>query len=148
VWLKNSSGLTLDAGSFTVIDTNAFAGEGLTTTINPGESRLLSYALDLGVEVATNRDTDRERVERVEIVKGLMRLYRKVVEKKTYTIRNNDAKARTVVVEHPVRAAGRWSRPRMASRAPTTTASRSRPSPKPPPSSPCAKRTRRRRSTG
>ncbi len=104
VWLKNSSGLTLDAGSFTVIDTNAFAGEGLTQTINPGESRLLSYALDLGVEVATNRDTDRERVERVEIVKGLMRLYRKVVEKKTYTIRNNDAKARTVVVEHPVRA--------------------------------------------
>jgi len=104
VWLKNSSGLTLDAGSFTVIDTNAFAGEGLTQTINPGESRLLSYALDLGVEVATNRDTDRERVERVEIVKGLMRLYRKVVEKKTYTIRNNDAKGRTVVVEHPVRA--------------------------------------------
>ncbi len=104
VWLKNSSGLTLDAGSFTVIDTNAFAGEGLTQTINPGESRLLSYALDLGVEVATNRDTDRERVERVEIFKGLMRLYRKVVEKKTYTIRNNDAKARTVVVEHPVRA--------------------------------------------
>ena len=104
VWLKNSSGLTLDAGSLTVIDTNAFAGEGLTQTINPGESRLLSYALDLGVEVATNRDTDRERVERVEIVKGLMRLYRKVVEKKTYTIRNNDAKGRTVVVEHPVRA--------------------------------------------
>ncbi|MGH9787806.1 MAG: carboxypeptidase regulatory-like domain-containing protein [Candidatus Acidiferrales bacterium] len=104
VWLKNGSGLTLDAGSFTVIDTNAFAGEGLTETINPGESRLLSYALDLGVEVATNRDTDRERVERVEIVKGLLRLHRKVVERKTYTIRNNDAKTRTVVVEHPVRA--------------------------------------------
>jgi len=104
VWLKNASGLTLDAGSFTVIDTNAFAGEGLTDTINPGESRLLSYALDLGVEVATNRATDRERVERVEIVKGLLRLHRKVVERKTYTVRNNDAKARTVVVEHPVRA--------------------------------------------
>jgi hypothetical protein len=104
VWLKNASGLTLDAGSFTVIDTNAFAGEGLTETINPGESRLLSYALDLGVEVATNRDTDRERVERVEIVKGLLRLHRKVAERKTYTVRNNDAKARTLVVEHPVRA--------------------------------------------
>ena len=104
VWLKNSSGLTLDAGSFTVIDTNAFAGEGLIETVNPGESRLLSYALDLGVEVATNRDTDRERVERVEIVKGLLRMHRKVVERKTYTVRNNDAKVRTVVVEHPVRA--------------------------------------------
>ena len=103
VWMKNTSGLTLDQGVFTVIDTNAFAGEGLTDTINPGERRLLSYALDLGLEVATNRDTDRERVERVEIVRGVMRLHRKVVERKTYTIRNNDEKARVVVVEHPVR---------------------------------------------
>ncbi|MBI2956590.1 MAG: DUF4139 domain-containing protein [Acidobacteria bacterium] len=104
VWLKNATGMTLDAGSFSVIDSNAFAGEGLTETINPGESRLLSYALDLGIEVATNRDTERERVERVEIVKGVMRQHRKVVEKKTYTIRNNDEKARMVIVEHPVRA--------------------------------------------
>ncbi len=103
VWLKNSSGLTLDAGSFTVIDTNAFAGEGLTETINPGESRLLSYALDLGVEVTTNRKSDRQRVERVEIHRGVLRMHRKVVEKKTYTIRNNSQKVRTVVVEHPVR---------------------------------------------
>ncbi len=104
VWLKNSSGLTLDAGSFAVIDANAFAGEGLTETINPQESRLLSYALDLGVEVTTNRGTERERVERVEIVKGVMQFHGKVVEKKTYVIRNNDEKARTLVVEHPVRA--------------------------------------------
>ncbi|MCH7765272.1 MAG: DUF4139 domain-containing protein [Acidobacteria bacterium] len=103
VWLKNSSGLTLDAGSFTVIDTNAFAGEGLMETINPGESRLLSYALDLGVEITTNRKSDRQRVERVEIHRGVLRMHRKVVEKKTYTIRNNSQKARTVVVEHPVR---------------------------------------------
>ncbi|MFQ5663748.1 MAG: hypothetical protein ACE5HL_07950 [Terriglobia bacterium] len=107
IWLKNTSGLTLDAGSFTVIDSNAFAGEGLTETINPGESRLLSYALDLGLEVATNRGTERERVERVEIVKGVMRLHKKIVEKRTYTIRNNNEKGRTVVVEHPVRAGWR-----------------------------------------
>lgn len=104
VWLKNGSGLTLDAGSFTVIDANAFAGEGLTETINPQESRVLSYALDLGVEVTTNRDTEREHVERVEVIKGVMRFHGKVVEKKTYVVRNNDEKARTVVVEHPVRA--------------------------------------------
>ncbi|MFQ5880991.1 MAG: carboxypeptidase regulatory-like domain-containing protein [Candidatus Methylomirabilales bacterium] len=104
VWLKNTSGLTLDQGSFTVIDSNAFAGEGLTEAISPQESRLLSYALDLGVEVTTNRGTERQRVERVEIMRGVMRLHTKVVEKKTFVIRNNDEKARTVVVEHPVRA--------------------------------------------
>jgi hypothetical protein len=104
VWLKNSSGLTLDAGSFSVIDSNAFAGEGVTETINPKESRLLSYALDLGLEVTTNRGTERQRVERVEIHRGVMRLHVKVREKKSYVIRNNDEKIRTVVVEHPVRA--------------------------------------------
>ena len=104
VWLKNTSGLTLDAGSFTVIDSNAFAGEGLIETINPGESRLLSYALDLGVEITTNRGRERERVERVRIHRGVMRLHTKVVEKKTYVIRNNDQRTRSVVVEHPVRA--------------------------------------------
>ncbi len=103
-WLENSTELTLDAGSFTVIDSSAFAGEGLTQTINPGERRLLSYALDLGLEVATNRGTERVRVERVEIHRGVLRFHRRVVEKKTYTVRNNDAKPRTVILEHPVRA--------------------------------------------
>ena len=44
-WLKNSSGLSLDAGAVTVIDSNAFAGEGLIESVQPGESRLLSYAI-------------------------------------------------------------------------------------------------------
>ncbi len=106
VWLKNTSGATLDAGAFTVIDSNAFAGEGLTETIQPGESRLLSYALDLGVEITTNRGSEQKRVERVVINRGVMRMHRKVVEKRTYTIRNNADKLRSVVLEHALR--GNW----------------------------------------
>ncbi len=104
VWVENTTGMTLDQGAFTVIDANAFAGEGLTDTINPGEKRLLSYALDLGLEIATNRDRDSERVERVEIIRGVLRMHQKVVERMSYTIRNNDEKPRAVVLEHPVRA--------------------------------------------
>lgn len=104
VWLKNSTGLTLDAGSFTVIDSGAFAGEGLTETVQPDESRLLSYALDLGVEVNANRENERQRVERVEISRGVLRLHTKLVEKKTYVIRNNDNSPRAVVLEHAVRS--------------------------------------------
>ena len=103
VWLKNTSGATLDAGAFTVIDTNAFAGEGMTQTVQPGESRLLSYALDLGVEVTTNRGSERKRVERIVVNRGVLRMHRKVVEKHTYSIRNNADKVRTLVVEHPLR---------------------------------------------
>jgi hypothetical protein len=42
VWLTNATGLTLDGGSMTLIDGDAFAGEGLLESLKPGEKRLLS----------------------------------------------------------------------------------------------------------
>ena len=56
LWLTNSSPLTLDGGSFTILEKEAFAGEGLTDPIKPGEKRLLSYAADLGVRVTAQSD--------------------------------------------------------------------------------------------
>ena len=102
-WLKNSSGLTLDGGPVTVIDTNAFAGEGLIESVQPGESRLLSYAVDLGTEISTKTGSERQRVERVLIKNGTIQMFSKMVEKKTYRIRNNNTTSRTIVIEHPVR---------------------------------------------
>jgi hypothetical protein len=102
-WLRNTSGLTLDAGSVTVIDSNTFAGEGLVETIQPGESRLMSYAVDLGTTVSTTTGSERQRVERIQISRGVLRFTAKMAEKKTYKIRNNNDTARNVVIEHPVR---------------------------------------------
>lgn len=53
LWLTNASALTLDGGSFNVLDSNTFAGEGILDAIKPGERRLLSYATDLGLLVDT-----------------------------------------------------------------------------------------------
>jgi hypothetical protein len=105
-WLKNTSSLTLDGGSVTFIDTNAFAGEGLFETVSPGESRLVSYAVDLATEISTAVGSERQRVERIVVNRGVLRMQARLVEKRTYTIRNNDEKPRTVVIEHPVR--GNW----------------------------------------
>jgi len=102
-WLKNSSGLTLDAGPITLIDSNAFAGEGLIETVQPAESRLFSYALDLGSEISTTLGSERQRVDRVVINRGTLHMHSKLVEKKTYKIRNNNEMVRTFVLEHPVR---------------------------------------------
>jgi hypothetical protein len=107
VWLNNSSGLTLDAGSFTVIDSNAFAGEGLVETVNPKENRILSYALDPALTVSATRDAGAERLERIEISRGVMKISRKIAERKTYIVRNNDERPRSVLLEHPVR--GGWA---------------------------------------
>ena len=103
VWLTNSSGLTLDGGSFTVLEEETFAGEGLVDPIKPGEKRLLSYAADLGVRVNAQSQSHSQPVTRVRINRGVMVQTSELREEKTYTIRNEDTHPRTVVIEHPRR---------------------------------------------
>ena len=103
VWLTNTSGLTLDGGSFTVLEEETFAGEGLLDPIKPGEKRLLSYAADLGVRVDAKAESYSQPVTRVRIYRGVMTQTSEVREQKTYTIRNEDTHPRTVVIEHPRR---------------------------------------------
>ncbi|PYU79417.1 MAG: hypothetical protein DMG51_17250, partial [Acidobacteria bacterium] len=103
LWVDNASSLTLDGGSFSVLDSNTFAGEGLVEAIKPGERRLLSYATDLGLLVDTKLESNRERVTRVRIYRGAMTTTSEDREKKTYIVRNEDSTPRTLVIEHPAR---------------------------------------------
>jgi hypothetical protein len=103
LWLSNASTLTLDGGSFSVLDENTFAGEGLLEAIRPGERRLLSYATDLGLVVDSKMESEQERVTRVVIRHGSMVTTRELREKKTYVVRNEDTMARSLVIEHPAR---------------------------------------------
>jgi hypothetical protein len=103
LWLTNSSGLTLDGGSFSVMEDETFAGEGIFDPIRPDEKRLVSYATDLALNVSSRTNTERQRVSRVRINHGTMIQESEVREKKTYTFRNEDTSPRVVIVEHPVR---------------------------------------------
>jgi len=103
VWLTNSSGMTLDAGSFTVLEGSTFAGEGLVDSVKPGEKRLLSYAVDLGVQIDARRGDDHQRVSRIRINRGVAIQQSEQTSRRVYTLRNNDTTARTVIVEHPIR---------------------------------------------
>lgn len=104
LWLTNSSPLTLDGGSFTVLEDEAFAGEGLTDTIKPGEKRLLSYALDLGVRVTRTANNTPQRVTRVHVEHGSMRQICETRADTAYLVRNDDTTPRTVLIEHPLRS--------------------------------------------
>jgi hypothetical protein len=103
LWFTNSSPLTLDGGNFSVLDNEAFAGEGLTDAIKPGERRLLSYAADIGVRVEAKTDYDPQRVTRVIINRGLMTQVRELKQTTVYTVRNDDTSPRTLVIEHGLR---------------------------------------------
>jgi hypothetical protein len=103
LWLNNNTELTLDGGTFNVLEGDAFAGEGLMDPIKPGEKRLLSYAADLGVLVDTKQKSDNQHVTKIVIAHGTMTQSTQERQEYTYTIRNRDAAPRTLIVEHPAR---------------------------------------------
>jgi hypothetical protein len=104
LWLTNSSGLTLDGGSFSIQEGQTFAGEGLMDAIRPGEKRLISYAADPAVHIESKVKGEGQRASRITIHRGVLIHYSEEREHRTYTIRNQDKSERSVVVEHPQRA--------------------------------------------
>jgi hypothetical protein len=72
LWITNSSGQTLDSGTFNILEGDTFAGEGLIDTVHPAERRLLSYAADTAIHVAEKEETSEKPVSHVRIAKGLM----------------------------------------------------------------------------
>jgi hypothetical protein len=101
LWIKNTSGQVLDAGSFNVLEADTFAGEGVFETIHPDERRLLSYASDAAVHVKYSEDSSEKPFSCVRIAKGIMQLTKEQRNAKKYTIRNADSEPRQVIVEHP-----------------------------------------------
>ena len=104
LWIKNTSGQVLDAGSFNVLEAETFAGEGVLETIHPDERRLLSYAGDAAVHVKYTSDASERPFSRVRIAKGIMLLTQEQYRKNKFTIRNADTDARQVIVEYPAEA--------------------------------------------
>jgi hypothetical protein len=100
VWLTNGTGLTLDGGSMTVIDADAFAGEGLLESLKPNERRLLSYASDLGVMVDTRRQPMDARLLRVRARDGIIIQESEERATSIYRARNENATPTTLVIEH------------------------------------------------
>ena len=103
LWLTNTSGQTLDAGSFNVLEGDTFAGQGLLEAVRPGEKRLVSYAPDPALRVKVEDDISEKPISRIVINKGLMLTTREQWQKKTYRISNSDVTPRQVVIEHPAR---------------------------------------------
>ena len=102
--LKNTSSLTLEDGSMTIIDGDAYAGEALMERIKPGEQRLISFALDLGTLVTARLKEDRMPTFQVRVINGVFQAHYHQTTKKVYTLTNQTDKPRVVVIEHPVRA--------------------------------------------
>jgi len=103
LWITNTSDLTLDRGSFSIVEDGNFGGEGLLDPIHPAEKRLLSYAVDQAVRVTTDYAHNTRRVERITVSKGVLHETTLDVSEVEYLVHNAASDARTVVVEQPAR---------------------------------------------
>jgi hypothetical protein len=100
--LKNTSGQPLTQGPITVYEGHTYAGDTRVLDLQPGEERLLSYALDQATEVlATASDAPSPELY-VKIGEDTLTANYKVRHTRSYTIRNRSIHDRKVIVEHPI----------------------------------------------
>lgn len=101
--VKNTTGLVLMQGPITVFDGGTYAGDARIEDLQPKEQRLLSYALDLKVEVEPLQQGEASELTSIQIRKGVATVTQRLTQAKTYTIRNKAAEKRIVLIEHPFR---------------------------------------------
>ncbi len=101
--LKNTSKLNLMQGPITVFDGGTYAGDARIDDIAPGQDRLISYAMDLKVEVEPISNIHNPELTSVSVRKGTLIATRKAIEEKTYNVKNRDQKKKVVLIEHPFR---------------------------------------------
>jgi flagellar biosynthesis chaperone FliJ len=100
--ITNSTGMTLDGGPITIYDGGVYAGEALMETLKAADKRLISYGVDLGTRITTAFNSKAENVVEIHVNHGTLVAKASRVETVTYTARNVDAKAKTLIVEQPV----------------------------------------------
>ena len=103
LWITNTSDLTLDRGSFAIVENGSFGGEGLLDPIHPKERRLLSYAADTAVRVSTENPLDSSRATSVTVSKGVLIFRTAEIAELEYLLHNSAAEPRTLILETPRR---------------------------------------------
>jgi hypothetical protein len=111
VRLKNTTGLNLMQGPLTVFEADAYAGDARIEDLPPESSRLMTYAVELDVEVAPRSEFSPELLTAVKLSKGTLIETRKLTRKKIYDVRNSSDEDVAVLVEHPLEAAWQLTAP-------------------------------------
>jgi hypothetical protein len=99
--LVNTTKLDLMQGPVTVFEAGAYAGDARIEDMAPGSERLVSYAVDLDVEVNPRIEQKPEEIVSVKIAKGTLVATRKYARTKAFEIKNSSSKPVKLLVEHP-----------------------------------------------
>jgi uncharacterized membrane protein YgcG len=101
--LTNDTDLYLMQGPITVFDEGTYAGDSRVRDLAPGESRLISYALDVDLDVTLSSDTSSLSLTKLSIRKGLVNTTHETVRTTTYSIETRADTPRQLVIEQPLK---------------------------------------------
>jgi hypothetical protein len=101
VRIKNTTGLHLKGGPITLFDEGVYAGDARMEDIPPGDSRIVSYAVDLTLEGERQIPNGMLTEMSLSIKRGVLTSSRREKQEATYTIKSKAAKAKIVLIEHP-----------------------------------------------
>ncbi len=97
--ITNSTGKTLDGGPVTVYEGDAYAGEALVETLKATDKRLIGYAVDYGTRITTAFDSPRRTIREIHAQDGVFQFRYADRQTRTYTIKNVDAKPKTLMIQ-------------------------------------------------
>lgn len=101
VRVKNDSGLYLKSGPVTLLDGGSYAGDARMLDVPPGDTRLLTYALDLSVVGERLSKGGTQRETGLLLKRGVLTIQRRERIETLYTFKNKAGKARKIIIEHP-----------------------------------------------
>ena len=102
ILLNNTSNLTMEGGSMTVLDRDAYAGEALMERLKPKEKRLISFAVDLGTLVTVKNENARQPAKLIKAFNGTFQVHYFREQKKIYTFTNQTDRTKIIYIEHPL----------------------------------------------
>ena len=99
--LKNTTGKHLLQGPITVFADGGYAGDAQVNDTPPGETRLLSYGIDLKLDAQHEQKPGKTSVLTAKVSDGTLTLTRKYRTVHAYSFQNDTDAVRTVILEHP-----------------------------------------------
>ena len=97
---KNQTGLTLERGPVTVLESNDYAGEAVVDFSPAGAEVILAFAVELGITV-TERYEHETRLSSVHVSSGYLLFQEYSVQRTIYELVSALDKSADVVIEHP-----------------------------------------------
>ncbi|CAN5612687.1 DUF4139 domain-containing protein [soil metagenome] len=101
--VKNTTDKHLLAGPITLFEAGTYAGDARIDNLPPGQERLLSYGIDLQMLVDSTKNKTDSALQTGKIVKGILQITRKHLASQEYLAENKSDKAKTIIIEHPIR---------------------------------------------